>query len=54
MARETDRTFQMRASDAWLAKIDDWRRTQPDIPSRAAAIRQLVELALAKQAAPRK
>src|SRR3546814_20914545 len=37
-----DRTFQMRASDEWLRKLDDWRRLQPDIPSRAEAIRRLV------------
>lgn len=46
MALKNDRVFQMRASDDWLAKIDDWRRTQPDIPARAEAIRRLVALAL--------
>ena len=43
----------MRASDDWLAALDDWRRQQPDIPSRAESIRRLVELAL-KAKAPRK
>ncbi len=47
MALLHDRTFQMRASDEWLAKIDDWRRKQPELPSRAEAIRRLVEKALA-------
>lgn len=28
--------------------LDDWRRKQADLPSRAEAIRRLVELALAK------
>lgn len=46
MALKNDRVFQMRASDDWLAKIDDWRRTQPDIPPRAEAIRRLVAQAL--------
>ena len=46
MALLNDRTFQMRASDEWLAKIDDWRRKQPDLPSRAEAIRRLVERGL--------
>ena len=46
MALLNDRTFQMRASDEWLAKIDDWRRQQPDLPSRAEAIRRLVDLGL--------
>lgn len=41
-----DKPFQMRASEEWLRKIDDWRRKQPDIPSRAEAIRQLVEAGL--------
>lgn len=41
-----DRTFQMRASDEWLRKVDDWRRIQPDIPARAEAIRRLVEKGL--------
>lgn len=29
-----------------LALIDDWRRQQPDLPSRPEAIRRLVELGL--------
>lgn len=41
-----DKQFQMRASDEFLAKVDDWRRKQPDIPGRAEAIRRLVEIAL--------
>lgn len=39
-------TFQMRVSDDWLAKIDEWRRQQPDLPSRAEAIRRLVDMGL--------
>lgn len=38
--------FEMRASDSWLNRVDEWRRIQPDIPSRAEAIRRLVELGL--------
>jgi hypothetical protein len=30
-----------------LSAIDDWRREQPDLPSRPDAIRRLVEQALA-------
>ena len=41
-----DTTLQMRVSKAFLKSIDEWRRKQPDFPSRAAAIRELVELAL--------
>jgi hypothetical protein len=43
MALINDKTFQMRASEDWLRKLDDWRRKQPDIPARAEAIRRLVE-----------
>jgi hypothetical protein len=40
-----DRPFQMRVSEQFLRMVDDWRRTQFDLPSRAEAIRRLVELA---------
>ncbi len=46
MVQEKTQPFQMRASPEWLAMIDDWRRKQPDIPSRAEAIRRLVEKGL--------
>jgi hypothetical protein len=48
MVREKTHPFQMRVSPSWLATIDEWRRAQPDIPSRAEAIRRLVEIALAE------
>ena len=48
MVQEKTQPFQMRASPEWLAMIDDWRRKQPDIPSRAEAIRQLVQKGLEK------
>jgi hypothetical protein len=35
-------TFQMRADDDFLEMVDEWRRTEPDLPSRAEAIRRLV------------
>jgi hypothetical protein len=41
-----DTTMQMRVSQSFLKSIDDWRRRQPDMPSRAEAIRRLVEQAL--------
>jgi len=49
MALLNDKVFQMRASEEWLRKIDDWRRQQSDIPSRAEAIRRLVEAGLANR-----
>jgi len=36
----------MRVSEDFLRAIDDWRRKQPDLPSRAEAIRRLVDKAL--------
>ena len=43
-----DRILQMRASEEFLSKIDAWREKQEDQPSRAEAIRRLVELGLKK------
>lgn len=45
MQEKTER-FEMRVEATFLAAIDDWRRKQPDLPSRAEAIRRLVEQAL--------
>jgi hypothetical protein len=41
-----DKIFQMRTSEAFLTLLDDWRRSQPTIPSRSEAIRLLVEKAI--------
>jgi hypothetical protein len=45
MDEKTER-FEMRVPSSFLKMIDDWRRKQEDLPSRAAAIRRLVELGL--------
>jgi hypothetical protein len=34
----------MRVSEEFLRLVDEWRRRQKDLPSRAEAIRRLVEL----------
>ena len=47
-----DRPFQMRVSEEFLRMVDDWRRRQKDLPSRAEAIRRLVELAVRLKASP--
>ncbi len=47
---QTER-FQMRVSKAFLRVLDEWRRTQEDLPSRAEAIRRAVEMAAASAAA---
>jgi hypothetical protein len=44
--RIQDRPFQMRVSADFLKRLDHWRRTQEDQPSRAEAIRRLVDVAL--------
>ena len=42
--------FEMRVPSDWLAKVDEWRRQQDDLPSRAEAIRRLVESGLGRSA----
>lgn len=49
MAAEKLNRFEMRADDAFIKAVDDWRRKQPDLPNRSEAIRRLVEQALAAQ-----
>ncbi len=46
MDGKTER-IELRASAEFLKALDEWRRRQPDLPSRSSAIRQLVEKALA-------
>lgn len=47
MAEEKlDQRIQLVASKQFIAAVDDWRRTQPGIPSRSEAIRQLTWRAL--------
>jgi len=38
--------FEMRVSPEFLRMIDDWRRLQTPIPSRAEAVHELCERAL--------
>ncbi|WP_188854810.1 hypothetical protein [Aureimonas glaciei] len=42
---ETGR-IQIVAPASWLARVEEWRRSQPKIPSRSEAIRVLVDQAL--------
>ena len=46
MVLVNDRLFQMRTTEEFLRRVDDWRRGQEDLPSRTEAIRRLVELGL--------
>lgn len=47
---EKSERFQMRVAPSFWQAIDEWRRKQPDIPSRAEAIRQLVDAGLKAKA----
>ncbi len=41
-----DQRIQLVASNEFSQLIDDWRRTQSDLPSRSEAIRRLVDIGL--------
>ena len=49
MAQQLDDEIQrlnMVAPTAWVKKVDDWRRREPDLPNLSEAIRRLVEMGL--------
>ena len=35
--------FEMRVDADFLGTVDEWRRRQPDLPTRAEAIRRIVQ-----------
>jgi hypothetical protein len=37
---------------AWIRRIDEWRRHQPDIPSVSESIRRLVDLGINSEKKP--
>ncbi len=39
---------QLVTTAAWMARVEEWRRKQPKIPSKSEAIRMLVDQALAQ------
>ena len=43
------KTIGVRCQNTLLESIDEWRRHEPDRPTRATAIRRLVEQALARK-----
>jgi hypothetical protein len=43
-----DKLFAMRVDRRFLQRIDNWRREQNDLPSRAEAVRRLVARALTR------
>lgn len=38
----------VRVDKTFLERIDDWRRSQADLPNRPEAVRRLVDIALEK------
>lgn len=46
VAEQKSSRFEMVTPAGWLERIDEWRRLQTDLPSRAEAIRRLVKEAL--------
>lgn len=38
--------FELRLTSDLLARVDEWRRNQPDLPTRSEAFRRLVEAGL--------
>lgn len=41
--------IQIVAPASWAARVEEWRRKQPKIPSKSEAIRILVDQALAQE-----
>ena len=50
-AATLEQRLQLVVTPDFLVAVDDWRRTQPRIPSRSAAIRDLVVLGLQRATA---
>lgn len=50
MAEPLDQRLQLVIGKGQIRAIDEWRRRQPDLPSRSEAIRRLVETALEMEA----
>ena len=51
MAPKTER-FEMRLDEDTLVRVDEWRGGKDDVPSRAEAMRRLIEQGLAKPSKP--
>lgn len=46
--------YQIRLATSFWKKVDEWRRQQDEIPTRAEAIRRLVEAGLAAESKAKK
>ncbi len=54
MVEAKSERFEMRLDPIILGRLDDWRRARVDVPSRAEAIRRLVDAGLDAQLEPRR
>ena len=45
---EASDRLEMRVTPTFLKVIDEWRRREPDIPTRTEAVRRLVAIAVKK------
>src|SRR5688500_4704769 len=45
--------FEMRLDEDVLERVDRWRGEQDDVPSRAEAMRRLIELGMAESSGPK-
>jgi uncharacterized protein len=53
MPPKTER-FELRLEQDTLDRLDNWRRTEDDVPTRSEAVRRLVEAGLAQATTPRR
>jgi hypothetical protein len=52
MAELLDQRIQLVISKGQVREIDEWRRRQPELPSRSEAIRRLIEAGLSAELSP--
>jgi metal-responsive CopG/Arc/MetJ family transcriptional regulator len=50
MAERLDQRIQLVINKRLVREIDEWRRRQPNLPSRSEAIRRLIEAGLKAEA----
>jgi len=49
MSDDSGSAVQVRLSGPLYQALENWRRRQPNIPSRAVALRELIKVALGQQ-----